>query len=90
MQIQPGTANHRPLLLHAAGQLQRPACALASVHVPHNDPTQHLHHTSVPASLPLSASGLTAFPAASAATAVLSGTKFTSLMNHVSISGNIS
>lgn len=74
MQIHLGAADPRPLIPHATGQLQCRPRALAGLHVSDNDPTQQLHHAPVPVSLPLAASGLSALPAAPAATAVLSGT----------------
>lgn len=73
-QIHLGAADHRPLVLHAAGQLQRRPRPLSGLHVPYNDPTQQLHLAPVAVSLPRSASGLSALPAAPAAPAVLSGT----------------
>ncbi len=72
-QIHLGAADHRPFVLHATGQLQRRPRALPSLHVPHNDPTQQFHDKPVPVSLPRSASGFSALPAATAAPAVLSG-----------------
>lgn len=73
-QIHAGAADHRPFVLHATGQLQRRPRALPSLHVPHNDPAQQFHHQPVPVSLPHTASGFSALPAATAAPAVLSGT----------------
>lgn len=72
-QIHLGAADHRLVVLHAAGQLQRRPRPLPGLHVPHNDPAQQFHREPVPVSLSDSAPGSSALPAATAAPAVLSG-----------------
>lgn len=72
-QIHFGAADHQPAVLHATGQLQCRPRALPGLHVPDNDSAQHLHHKPVPVRLPHAASGFSALPAATAASAVLSG-----------------
>lgn len=73
-QIHLGAADHCPVVLHATGQLQRRPRPLPGLHVPDSDPAEQFHRKPVPVSLPSSAPGPSALPAAPAAPAVLSGT----------------